>query len=155
MDSKFNLCRWTLLIALGVCCLVDSSSGSASSSYCSLERMKKFAMEACEHLFQQDESARRDRRSIEYSHHHLNRLGYGKAYDKHHYLIRSSFPMGGYLKVNREHFHRLSELDVVPRYKPKKLHHEKKQRFKRDHSSSSYNNIPYCCFNVCEEEFFC
>lgn len=72
---QFNLCRWTLLIALGVCCLVGSSSGSTSSSFCSLERMKKFAMEACEHLFQQDESARRDRRSIEYSHHHLNRLG--------------------------------------------------------------------------------
>lgn len=79
----------------------------------------------------------------------------GKAYDKHHFLMRSSFPLGGYLKVNREHFHRLSELDVVPRYKPKKVHHEKKQRFKRDHSSSSYNNIPYCCFNTCEEEFFC
>jgi len=58
-----------MLLILGIFCLLDSSSG-----YCSLERMKKFAMEACEHLFQQDEGARRERRSVE-NHHHLNRLG--------------------------------------------------------------------------------
>ncbi|BFF99295.1 uncharacterized protein DMAD_07233 [Drosophila madeirensis] len=150
MNAKFNLCRCTLLV-LGVFCLLNESSGN----YCSLEKMKKFAMEACEHLFQQDEAGRRDKRSIEYSHHHLNRLGYGKLSDKHHFLSRSSYPTGGYLKVNREHFRRLSDLDVVPRYKPKKVHHDKKGRFKRDHSSTSYNNIPYCCFNHCDEEFFC
>lgn len=70
LPLQFNVCRW-MLIALGVCCLLGSSTGS----YCSLERMKKYAMEACEHLFMQDEAARRDRRSIEYPHHHMNRLG--------------------------------------------------------------------------------
>ncbi|XP_036671805.1 uncharacterized protein Ilp8 [Drosophila suzukii] len=148
MSSKFNVCRWMLLI-LGIFCLLDSSSG-----YCSLERMKKFAMEACEHLFQQDEGARRERRSVE-NHHHLNRLGHGKTHNKHHHIRRSSYPMGGYLKVTLEHFNRLSEMEIFPRYKPNNPHHEKKQRFKRDHSSRSYNNIPYCCFNQCEEEFFC
>ncbi|EDV52001.2 uncharacterized protein LOC6543904 [Drosophila erecta] len=150
MSSKLNMCRWMLLV-LGVCCLMGSSSGS----FCSLERMKKFAMEACEHLFQADEGARRDRRSIEYAHHHLNRVGSGKSVHKHHYISRSSYPMGGYLKVTRDHFNRLSELDIFPRYKPIKPHHEKKNRFKRDHSNRSYNNIPYCCLNQCEEEFFC
>ncbi|EDW33090.1 GL16065 [Drosophila persimilis] len=150
MNAKFNLCRWTLLV-ISVFCLLKESSGS----FCSMEKMKTVAMEACEHLFQQDEAARRDKRSIEYSHHHLNRLGYGKLHDKHHYITRSNYPMGGYLKVNRDHYRRLSELDVVPRYKPKKIHHEKKERFKRDHASSSYNNISYCCLNSCNEEFFC
>ncbi|KAH8319400.1 hypothetical protein KR067_007259, partial [Drosophila pandora] len=150
LPLQFNVCRW-MLIALGVCCLLGSSTGS----YCSLERMKKYAMEACEHLFMQDEAARRDRRSIDYPHHHMNRLGYGKIHDKHHYISRSNYPPGGYLKVSQEHFHQLSELDVFPRYKPRKPHHDKKQRYKRDHASSSYNNIPYCCFNQCEEEFFC
>lgn len=79
----------------------------------------------------------------------------GKIHDKHHYISRSNYPPGGYLKVSQEHFHQLSELDVFPRYKPRKPHHDKKQRYKRDHASSSYNNIPYCCFNQCEEEFFC
>jgi len=79
----------------------------------------------------------------------------GKTHNKHHHIRRSSYPMGGYLKVTLEHFNRLSEMEIFPRYKPNNPHHEKKQRFKRDHSSRSYNNIPYCCFNQCEEEFFC
>ncbi|XP_030386097.1 uncharacterized protein LOC115632941 [Scaptodrosophila lebanonensis] len=147
MSTKFNLCRWALL-ALVICSMLGGARG-----FCSLEKMKKFAMEACEHLFQQDEG--REKRSIEYNHHQINRLGHGKLFNKHHYIHRSIYPEGGYLKVNKDHYRRLSELDVVPRYKPKKLHHEKKERFKRDHSTSSYNNIPYCCFNHCEENFFC
>ncbi|EDW79406.1 uncharacterized protein Dwil_GK20431 [Drosophila willistoni] len=150
MNIKLNMCRSVLLALIAACLLQEAHS------YCSLEKMKKFAMEACEHLFQQDEASR-GKRSVDYKPHHLNRLGFGKLHDKHHYISRGNFPNGGYLKVNREHYHILSELDIIPRYKPRKFHHEKKERerYKRDHSASSYNNIPYCCFNQCDEEFFC
>lgn len=69
--------------------------------------------------------------------------------------MRSTYPKGGYLKVNKKHYHRLMNLDVMPRYKPKM--HGDKMRIKRDHSGKNYeyNNISYCCFHLCDEEFFC
>ncbi|XP_017840779.1 uncharacterized protein LOC108598596 [Drosophila busckii] len=141
--------KWTLLALILCCCLL-----SEAQSYCSLDKMKKFAMEACEHLFQRDES--RAKRSVDYSQAHMNRLSYGKLHNKHHhhYIAKSTYPNGGYLKVTREHFNRLLELDVWPRYKPKKPHHDKK-REKREHPSSDYSNISYCCYSECNEEFFC
>lgn len=76
------------------------------------------------------------------------------------HITRSSYPRGGYLKVNRVHYTHLSHLDVTPRYKPTKLNHLKHEmslRNKReDKDFYRYsNNIAFCCFNKCEEEFFC
>ncbi|CAD7006671.1 uncharacterized protein LOC101461861 [Ceratitis capitata] len=124
-----------------------------SNAYCSLERMKKFAMEACEHLFMQDEGREKRSLPMPYEHNYLHHNEYPKHNDKSHFISRSSFPRGGYLKVGQEHFQILSKVDVFPRYKPKK-HHDKKERYKREHALS-YNNIPYCCYNKCEEDFFC
>ncbi|XP_067644326.1 uncharacterized protein Ilp8 isoform X2 [Eurosta solidaginis] len=117
--------------------------------------MKKFAMEACEHLFMQDEGRARRSLPMEYEYNNnMQHNEYPKFNDKHHYVSRSLYPRGGYLKVGQEHFEILSHIDVIPRYKPKKLHHDKKVRYKREHPLS-YNNIPYCCYNKCEEDFFC
>lgn len=78
-----------------------------------------------------------------------------KLHKNHHCVVRSTYPKGGYLKVNKRHYHRLMNLDVMPRYKPKM--HGDKMRIKRDHSGKNYeyNNISYCCFHLCDEEFFC
>ncbi|XP_054735477.1 uncharacterized protein LOC129242704 [Anastrepha obliqua] len=124
------------------------------NAYCSLEKMKKFAMEACEHLFMQDEAREKRSLPMPYEHNFIHHNEYPKLNDKRHYISRSLYPRGGYLKVGQEHYQILSQIDVVPRYKPKKLHHEKKDRYKREHAAS-YNNIPYCCYNKCEEDFFC
>ncbi|EDV95886.1 uncharacterized protein LOC6558306 [Drosophila grimshawi] len=148
MHSKFNVCRCLLLAVILGCCLVNESQ-----AYCSLDEMKTFAMEACERLFLQDEG--RERRSIDYSGHHENKLAHDKMHKDQHYIGRSNYPRGGYLKVSREHYHRLMRLDVMPRYKPRKQHQDKKMRFRRDSSSKSYNNISYCCYHHCNEEFFC
>ncbi|XP_011201638.2 uncharacterized protein LOC105225032 isoform X1 [Bactrocera dorsalis] len=125
-----------------------------SHAYCSLEKMKMFAMEACEHLFQQDEGREKRSLALPYEHNYIHHNEYPKLNDKRHFISRSLYPHGGYLKVGQEHFKILSKVDVFPRYKPKKLHHDKKERYKREHALS-YNNIPYCCYNKCEEDFFC
>ncbi|TDG44351.1 hypothetical protein AWZ03_009241 [Drosophila navojoa] len=133
-------------LILGSCLL------SETRAYCSLDKMKAFAMEACERLFQKDEP--RERRSIDSSWHHKNKLSHGKMDKKTpHGVKRSSFPTGGYLKVSSDHYHRLIHLDVLPRYKP--LKHNQDKRHKRDSSDKRYNNISYCCFNRCNEDFFC
>lgn len=79
------------------------------------------------------------------------------AADYYHYVRRSIYPHGGYLKMSGDHYAKLSNLDVSPRYKAKKLKHlqqkEKKVRYARDTSYS--NNISYCCYNRCDEDFFC
>lgn len=75
-------------------------------------------------------------------------------------ISRGNYPFGGYLKVGQEHYNRLSLLDVSPRYKAKKFNHimhEKKMRSKREENNFHYfsNNISYCCYHKCEEDFFC
>ncbi|XP_037939365.1 uncharacterized protein LOC119672898 [Teleopsis dalmanni] len=151
MYFKRNTLRILLFVGF-VCC----SFVTETEAHCSLDDMRRYAMEACEHLFLLDEGAR-DKRSLKIND-HMNliddELEYPKYYyDKRHYISRSIYPKGGYLKVGREHFHKLSLANVVPKYKPKKIH-DRNHRFKREHSHS-YNNIPYCCYNRCEEDFFC
>ncbi|KAM8710736.1 hypothetical protein ACLKA7_017372 [Drosophila subpalustris] len=157
MRIKFNVCRLTLLVLILGCCLLQETHG-----YCSLEKMKTFAREACERLFQQDEG--RERRSLDYNHrhhhhhhhHNANELSPGKSHKNEHFIGRSSFPKGGYLKVSKTHYHQLMSLDVRPRYKPRKNSLDSmKYRYKRDNSNKIYKNISYCCYNDCDEEFFC
>ncbi|XP_065361961.1 uncharacterized protein Ilp8 [Calliphora vicina] len=148
----------TALLAI-CCCICTFSSSEASSTLCSLDRMKEFAMDACEHLFRFKTEVR-ERRSLDYgfqrNHHYVPKQSL-----KHFLNIkRSCYPLGGYLRVAQEHYNKLSLLDVSPRYKPKKIAHimhEKKLRNKReDKDFHKYsNNISYCCFNKCEEDFFC
>lgn len=145
----------------GLICLVNFmfaiSYTNSAAAYCSLERMKKFAIEACEHLFIQEDA--REKRSIDNRHNILYNNGFAPVYKKKHLIARSIYPHGGYLKVNGEHFHRLSKIDVVPKYK--KSHMDKHERFKRAHfvaqrfDDERYDNISYCCYNKCEEDFFC
>lgn len=81
---QFNVCRVTLLGLILACCLLSEAQG-----HCSLEKMKTFAREACERLFQQDEG--REKRSIGYGHNDIN--GFGRKYfpesNINQYLIRS------------------------------------------------------------------
>lgn len=72
---QFNMCRLTLLGLILACCLLSEAQG-----HCSLEKMKTFAREACERLFQQDEG--REKRSI--GNNEIN--GFGRKYQK--YYIR-------------------------------------------------------------------
>ncbi|KAH8366094.1 hypothetical protein KR093_008993 [Drosophila rubida] len=144
----FDSLQLTLLLVILASCLLSTCHG-----YCSLEKMKTFAREACERLFQQDEG--RERRSIGYNHHrHANELSHAKSHKHEHFIGRSSFPKGGYLKVSKAHYNRLVNLDVKPRYKPRK-HPEMKSRFRRDNSIQAYKGISYCCYHQCDEEFFC
>ncbi|XP_023164736.2 uncharacterized protein LOC111595310 [Drosophila hydei] len=142
MHAKFML----VALILASCLL------SETRAYCSLDKMRAFAMEACERLFQQDEP--RERRSIGYNEHHKNKLSPGKM-DKRtpHGIRRSTYPDGGYLMVSSAHYHRLIHLDILPRYKPHK--HRQDKRHKRDSSYGGRNNISYCCINRCNEDFFC
>ncbi|KAH8395350.1 hypothetical protein KR222_010542, partial [Zaprionus bogoriensis] len=145
----FDLCRCTLLVLILSCCLLSEAHG-----HCSLEKMKTFAREACERLFQQDEP--REKRSIDNAQNHINTyVTHEKVHKNQHFIGRSTYPKGGYLKVSTQHYHRLMNLDVMPRYKPTKPNKGTKMRFKRDHSGKHYNNISYCCFHLCDEEFFC
>ncbi|EDW68702.1 uncharacterized protein Ilp8 [Drosophila virilis] len=143
MRVKFVL--FTLILAS---CLL-----SGIRAHCSLDTMKAFAMEACERLFQRDEG--RERRSIDYGDHHANKVSHEKMHKGQHYVGRSSYPHGGYLKVSEQHFHRLIGMDVLPRYKPRKQHQLKKLRPKRNSSAKNYSNISYCCYHQCNDDFFC
>ncbi|XP_073840312.1 insulin-like peptide 8 isoform X2 [Musca autumnalis] len=134
-------------------CLLGVLYGRGAANYCSLDRMKKLAMEACEHLFEAYDV--RERRSIA-NEHTLNNAD-SESNKAYHYVRRSNYPQGGYLKVGLNHYRKLSKLDIIPRYKAKKvwqLHHDEKLRFKRNEESYS-NSISYCCFNKCDEDFFC
>ncbi|KAI8117741.1 hypothetical protein FF38_06085 [Lucilia cuprina] len=140
---------------LVICCIYIF--GFSKASACSLDRMREYAKQACEHLFDFDTEVR-ERRSLDLK----------KNYDylprqplKHFLNVRRSiYPPGGYLKVAPEHYDKLSILDVSPRYKSKKISHimnEKKMRNKREGKNylNHNNNIPYCCFHRCDAEFFC
>lgn len=63
----FFLLQFMLVALILASCLL-----SETRAYCSLDKMRAFAMEACERLFQQDEP--RERRSIGYNEHHKNKL---------------------------------------------------------------------------------
>lgn len=63
-DSPFQ--KNTLMVLLAICCCICSfCSTEASSTLCSLDSMREFAMDACEHLFQ-FETEVRERRSLDY-----------------------------------------------------------------------------------------
>lgn len=61
----FSFQHKTLNFFLLICYTFTFCCSKASATYCSLDRMKKFAMEACEHLFD-IETDIRERRSIDY-----------------------------------------------------------------------------------------
>ncbi|TMW48151.1 hypothetical protein DOY81_006763 [Sarcophaga bullata] len=84
---------------LVVCCFCEFYILKTSATHCSLDRMKKFAMDACEHL------GVRERRSIGF--------GSTNTYTPKYWvnISRGNYPFGGYLKVGQEHYNRLSLLD--------------------------------------------
>ncbi|KAM7355144.1 insulin-like peptide 8 [Cochliomyia hominivorax] len=142
---------------LALCCICKFCYSKTSATYCSLDIMKKHAMDACENLYN-FETEVRERRSIDHGYH---KHRYNQKTSK--FLIhisRSNFPDGGYLKVGHKHYNKLSKLNVFPRYKPKKLAHHKhdmNMRYKREDADfhNYSDNIVYCCHNKCEEDFFC
>ncbi|XP_017479585.1 PREDICTED: uncharacterized protein LOC108369097, partial [Rhagoletis zephyria] len=72
-----------LLITIIACGFIGKSN-----AYCSLEKMKKFAMEACEHLFMQDEAREKRSLSMQYDHNVIHHNEYPKINDKSHYISR-------------------------------------------------------------------
>ncbi|XP_005183237.1 uncharacterized protein LOC101897048 [Musca domestica] len=142
-----------LLRSIFLICLLGVMCGRGSANYCSLDRMKKLAMEACEHLFEAYDV--RERRSID--HGHMDNNAEYEPTSSFRYVRRSSYPQGGYLKVGIDHYRKLSTLDINPRYKAKKvwqMQHGEKLRFKRNEDSYG-SSISYCCFHKCDEDFFC
>lgn len=122
--------------------------------FCSLEKMKEFAVEACEHLFPNDEPPS-SRYKREY--HHRSKSNKFEFEDKTHMLAvrRSTFPNGGYLKVAQTHIKHLSKLNIFPMYKRyfNKKHHDGDR-----HKREAYNSgilLPYCCYKDCGNDFFC
>uniref|UniRef100_A0A1A9Z2P2 Uncharacterized protein n=1 Tax=Glossina pallidipes TaxID=7398 RepID=A0A1A9Z2P2_GLOPL len=150
-----------------------------TATYCSLDSMRMFAMQACEHLFEFEDSPTRETRSLFHGHNqHMKNENYDTSRyrsDNRNHICRSIYPPGGYLKVSFEHYQKLTRLDVFPKYKAKQtLQREKKRRHKRDDNtyyngnndnnnnnndnSNNNNNIEsiiYCCYHKCDEEFFC
>ncbi|XP_075163424.1 insulin-like peptide 8 [Haematobia irritans] len=146
--------KGSFVTSLFILCCLTALCGRSTASYCSLDRMKKLAMEACEHLFETFDM--RERRSINHGH-NVNSADNSESEKFYHYVRRSTYPQGGYLKMGLNHYRRLSQLDISPRYKAKKLsqlHHDEKFRFKRNEESYS-NSISYCCYHKCDEDFFC
>uniref|UniRef100_A0A1I8PZ55 Insulin-like domain-containing protein n=1 Tax=Stomoxys calcitrans TaxID=35570 RepID=A0A1I8PZ55_STOCA len=144
----------SFVAAIFVVCYLGALCERGNATYCSLDRMKKLAMEACEHLFETFDV--RERRSIDHEH-GVNSVETSARERFYHYVRRSSYPQGGYLKMGLNHYRKLSQLDISPRYKAKKLsqlQQEEKMRFKRNEESYS-NSISYCCYHKCDEDFFC
>ncbi|XP_055845461.1 uncharacterized protein LOC129911630 [Episyrphus balteatus] len=151
MALKINLICAALMLTITYSHFVKETS-----AFCSLEKMKTFAVEACEHLFANDEPLT-IRHKREFHHRSKsNELENGYHHKKHHtYAVRrSSYPRGGYLKVAQSHFEHLSRLSIFPMYKShvNKKHFDE-DRHKRD--ASALVGLPYCCYNKCDEDFFC
>uniref|UniRef100_A0A1A9W382 Uncharacterized protein n=1 Tax=Glossina brevipalpis TaxID=37001 RepID=A0A1A9W382_9MUSC len=170
MLYKKDALKFVLLLSITQSLLMTFTT----ATYCSLDRMKMFAMEACEHLLEFEDLQARETRSVFHGLKKNERNGnfVSARYrgDNRNYIRRSIYPQGGYLKVSFEHFQKLSRLDVFPKYKAKQnSHHEIKRRHKRDdnnynignndnknnNSNNNNNNITYCCYHTCDEEFFC
>lgn len=138
--------------------MIYSQTVKQASAFCSLEKMKLFAAEACEHLFDEDEQLTvRHKREFHHRSKINNIIDYKYPHKKHHTVAvrRSSYPRGGYLKVSHSHFEHLSSLNIYPMYKShllNKKHHEE-DRPKRDTSTSI--GLSYCCYNKCDADFFC